>query len=162
METKVVKTAFITLGLICFLFVMIPAAAFSWSQATHAYVADRLGSTMGIDNLNEMWGIVVPDLAIFIFDPAACPEWISDQTHGLSSETFMKVWNAGGTNAEYALAYGFVSHNQPWGADFTAHVSGRTFGQDGGYIITKAGVLLNTLFDPAGCTGYLFMSQNGG
>jgi hypothetical protein len=80
--------------------------------------------------MNEMWGGVAPDLFIFIFDPAVCPDWITDQTHGTSSDTFMKVWNAAGTNAEDALAYGFVSHNEDWGADHIAHESGITFGQD--------------------------------
>jgi len=93
MKKKVTKKAF-TLGLICFLFVMIPAAAFSWSQATHAYISDRLGARVGYDNMNEMWGSVAPDLFIFIFDPAVCPTWITDQTHGTYSETFMKLWNA--------------------------------------------------------------------
>jgi hypothetical protein len=27
-------------GSVCFLFVIIPSAAFSWSQATHAYISD--------------------------------------------------------------------------------------------------------------------------
>jgi hypothetical protein len=72
MERKVTKKAFMALGLICFLFVMLPAAAFSWSQATHAYISDRLGARVGHDNMNEMWGSVGPDLFIFVFDPTLC------------------------------------------------------------------------------------------
>jgi hypothetical protein len=149
MKRKVTKKAFMTLGLICFLLVMIPAAAFSWSQATHAYIADRLGARAGHDNLNEMWGSVAPDLFIFIFDPTLCPGWINDQTQGASSETFMKVWNAASTNFEDALAYGFVSHNEAWGDDHTAHVACLTCGHDDGYIIVKARQLLTTPVDPA-------------
>jgi hypothetical protein len=37
-----------------------------------------------------------------------------------------------------ALAYGFVTHNEVWGADSTAHQNGLTFGQGEGYIIAKA------------------------
>ncbi|MDD2581610.1 MAG: hypothetical protein PHR66_06415 [Desulfuromonadaceae bacterium] len=149
MERKVTKTAFITLGLICFLFVMIPAAAFSWSQATHAYIVDRLGARAGHDNLDEMWGSVAPDFFNYIFDPGLCPGWIADQTQGTYADTFLKVWNSADTNAEHALAYGFVSHNQQWGADHTAHVSCRTCGEDDGYIIVKAKFLLNAPVDPA-------------
>ncbi len=161
METKVNKKAFETLGLIWFLFFMIPATAFSWSQATHAYISQRLGARVGYDNMNEMWGSVAPDMFIFTFDPAVCPTWITDQTHGTYSETFLKVWNASSTNAEDALAFGFVSHNQQWGADHTAHVSGLTFGQEDGYIIANAKVLLKTplkLANPHRTFGKVFAS----
>jgi hypothetical protein len=62
MERKVTKKAFLTLGLIFVLLVMIPSAAFSWNQATHAYISERLGARAGHDNLSEMWGSVWPDL----------------------------------------------------------------------------------------------------
>ncbi|MDA8105874.1 MAG: hypothetical protein M0Z89_02980 [Nitrospiraceae bacterium] len=150
MKRQITKKAFLTLGLICLLFVMIPVTAFSWNQATHAYIADRLNARVGYDNLNEMWGSVAPDLYNFVFDPALCPGWIADQTQGTYSETFMKVWNAAETNSEDALAYGFVSHNQQWGADYTAHISGLRPGYENeGYIITKAKLLLNAPLDPA-------------
>ena len=69
MERKLTQKAFLTLGLIFVLFVMIPSAAFSWNQATHAYISERLGAQMGHDNLSEMWGSVGPDLFNFIFTP---------------------------------------------------------------------------------------------
>lgn len=149
MEWKLTRKPLITVGLICCLFVMIPAAAFPWNQATHAYIADRLGARAGHDNLNEMWGSVAPDFINYVFDPALCPTWISDQTHGTYSETFMKVWNAAGNKFETSLAYGFLSHNQQWGADFTAHISCRTCGRDDGYVIMKARQLLDAPMDPA-------------
>jgi hypothetical protein len=62
----------------------------------------------------------------------------------------MKVWNVASTTSEKALAYGFVSHNEVWGADYTAHISGLTFGQGVGYINAKAMVLLDTPIDPTG------------
>jgi hypothetical protein len=128
---------------------MIPATAYTWNQATHAYISDRLGARAGHDDMSEMWGSVAPDFINYVFDPALCPTWISDQTHGTYSETFMKVWNTAGTKSEGSLAYGFVSHNQQWGADFTAHISCRTCGQADGYVIVKARELLNAPFDPA-------------
>ncbi|RII28596.1 MAG: hypothetical protein CXR31_01575 [Geobacter sp.] len=139
-----------TLGLICFLFVMMPAAAFSWNQATHAYIADRLGASVGIDNLSEMWGSTAPDMYNFVFDEALCPGWIGDQLQGTYAETSLKVWNAAETNSEKALAYGFVSHNDTWGADSVAHHFGLRPGyENDGYIIIKARQLLTTPVDPA-------------
>jgi hypothetical protein len=46
-----------------------------------------------------------------------------------------------------ALAFGFVSHNEVWGADSTAHRDGLTFGQGDGYVIAKASDLAGIL-DP--------------
>ncbi len=159
MERKIAEKVFLSLRLICFISVMVPATAFSWNQATHAYIADRLGARVGHDNMNEMWGSVAPDLFNFVFDPDLCPGCISYQTQGTYSETFLKLWNAAGTNSEDALAYGFVSHNQQWGADFVAHVSGLRPGyENDGYIITKERILLNTPYpaDPQKTFGDVF------
>ena len=144
MERKATKIILMTLGLLYCLSFMMPAAAFSWNQATHAYIADRLSARTGHDNLDVMWGSVMPDFFNYVFDPTLCSGWVSDQTHGTYfSDSFLKAWNAADTNSEHALAYGFVSHDQAWGADFTAHISCRTCGQNDGYIIMKAWQLLN-------------------
>jgi hypothetical protein len=140
MKRKITKKA-LSLGLICLVFAM-PPATFSWNQPTHAYIADRLGARVGRDNLNEMWGSVTPDFFNFVFDPVLCPGWVSDQTHGTYSDTFLKVWNAADTDVEHALAFGFVTHNQAWGADHAAHIACRTCGQNDGYVIVKARQLL--------------------
>jgi len=144
MTRMINRKAFMIFGLICLLLIMIPAAAFSWNQATHAYIADRLGARVSHANLDEMWGSVAPDFFNYVFDPNLCPGWIADQTQGTYSDTFMKVWNAAGTHAEDALAYGFVSHNEQWGADHVAHESSLTLEHDKGYIIAKEELLLNT------------------
>jgi uncharacterized protein YgfB (UPF0149 family) len=46
-----------------------------------------------------------------------------------------------------AFAYGFVSHNDLWGADVTAHHNGLTFGQGQGYVIVKAQAMKPILID---------------
>lgn len=143
MKTPIARIALMTLGAVCIAF-LLPAETYSWNQATHAYIADRLGARVGHDNLNEMWGSAAPDMYNFVFDPALCPGWIADQTQGTYAETFLKVWDAAGTNTEEALAYGFVSHNEQWGADHIAHEACLTCGQPGGYIIVKAKLLLTT------------------
>lgn len=140
----------LSLALICLLFVMIPAPAFSWNQASHAYIAERVGARVGYASLDEMWGSVTPDLYNYVFDRALCPGWISDQTHGTYSDTFLKVWDAADTNFDIALAYGSVSHNQAWGADYVAHISGLRPGYENeGYIIVKANQLLRAPLNPA-------------
>jgi hypothetical protein len=57
----------------------------------------------------------------------------------------MKVRGKARFSIEKALAYGFVSHNDVWGADYTAHHSGITYGIDKGYIIAKAEILKEIL-----------------
>jgi len=150
MKRMLTGKAVITLGVVCVSF-LLPAAAFPWNQATHAYISDRLGARTGNDNLQEMWGSVAPDFFNYIFAPELCPGWVSDQTHGTYTETFLKVWDAAESEKEDALAYGFLSHNQAWGADFVAHISGLRPGyENDGYIIIKAKQLLVTpLDDPA-------------
>jgi hypothetical protein len=157
MKMKVVRKVSIAV-LICVLSAMIPAAAFSWNQATHAYIADRLDASVGHDNLNEMWGSTAPDMFNFVFDPTLCPGWIADQTQGTYSDTFLKVWNAADTHDEEAMAYGFASHNEQWGADHIAHETSLTLGQDEGYIIAKETILLDTPYpaDPQKTFGDVF------
>lgn len=97
-----------------------------------------------------MWGGTAPDFFNYVFDPNSCPGWVADQTHGTTSETFLKLWNAAGTPGEKAFAYGFVSHNQQWGADYVAHTSGLQRGYESdGYIIIKARQLLDAPVDSA-------------
>ena len=133
-----------TFALVACLFGMMPARAFAWNQATHAYIADRLAARAGSDNLSEMWGSVAPDLFNFVFDPGLCVGWIADQTQGADPASAMKIWSFASTSKEKALAYGFISHNDSWGADFVAHHSGLRPGYENeGYIITKAKQLLN-------------------
>ncbi|HJV66451.1 MAG TPA: hypothetical protein VJ550_12000 [Geomonas sp.] len=138
-----------TLVAIAFFSVLTPPVAFSWNQATHAYIADQIGATAGYDNNYEMWGSVAPDLFNFEFDPAVCPGWIADELQGTNGDSALKIWNAATSDREQALAYGFVSHNGAWGDDHTAHVQCLTCGEDDGYILVKAKLLLSTPVDPA-------------
>jgi hypothetical protein len=57
---------------------------------------------------------------------------------------FMDVWKAARCGVEKPLAYGFVSHNEVWGADSTAHISCLTCAheKDGGYAVIRAEELL--------------------
>lgn len=148
MQANRLKKELIMVGIIFLMLFFFSTEALSWGDATHVYISDRLKARFGRANTNEMWGSLGPDIFNFIFDEALCPIWLAEQTHGWTTDSFMKVWNVASTTSEKAVAYGFVSHNELWGADYTAHISGLTFGQGVGYINAKAMVLLDTPIDP--------------
>ena len=110
--------------------------AWAWGSATHTYINDRLNRQgLGQKNLGEMYGGVAPDLFNYLFAP------YQPTLYGQTHDHFLKVWEAaepGRSSVKRALAYGFVSHNDRWGADVTAHHNGLTFGQGQGYVIAKA------------------------
>ncbi len=116
--------------------VLLPSIAFPWGSATHAYIDDKLGEKWGFKNMNEIYGGMAPDIFNYMFDNPAYMSYLSNQTH--NDKEVMKVWEAARFGGGKALAYGFVSHNDVWGADSTAHHSGITYGQNKGYIIAKA------------------------
>jgi len=136
-------------GLILFLFLVVPV--FPWGSATHAYIATRIGRIFPYSNTNEIYGSMVPDLFNYVFSLT------SDQmatarlyTHGIypggpGKEGFMDVWyKASWWGYQKSLAYGFVAHNDCWGADSVAHHSGINVGVGLGYVIFKSNMLLNT------------------
>jgi hypothetical protein len=123
--------------------VLLPSAAFSWGWAVHTYIDDQFNTKWAVKNGNQLYGGLAPDLFNFRYDAPAYREYLFYQTHN----NFMKVWDEAQSIPGKALALGFVSHNESWGVDFTAHRSGITFGQkgtipghpdEGGYVIAKA------------------------
>jgi len=60
--------------------------------------------------------------------------YLYEQTHYITFD----IKNAADEKLKKALAFGYFSHNGVWGADFTAHHSGITYGQGQGYVIAKA------------------------
>jgi hypothetical protein len=113
--------------------------AHAWGSATHCYIDDRLNRTEpGQKNLGEMYGGMAPDLFNYLFAPYQ--PFLYGQTHN----AFLQVWEVAGPgqgSLQRGYAYGFVSHNDLWGADVTAHHHGLTFGQGQGYVIAKAQAL---------------------
>ncbi len=146
---EVMKKIFVSTCLIFLALVLFSSQAFPWGSLTHAYIADHIGKTWGLRNVNEIYGAMVPDLFNYVF--ALNPSdnnYLRGYTHGIPAangnpavESFMDVWySARWWGYEKALAYGFISHNDVWAADFTAHGSACLYpGQ--GYIISRAEVL---------------------
>jgi len=130
---------FVVMGVLCLGLMFSSSEAFSWGFATHAYMDDHLGKKGTRNNLNEIYGGVMPDLFNTLFDYPEYLDFLPDQTH----LKFMKVWKASRGDVEKSLAFGFVSHNDRWGADFTAHHACQTCGQPVGYVYAKANVLLS-------------------
>lgn len=120
--------------------VLLAAPAFPWGSATHAYVDGQIGKRVLFDK-QELYGGMGADTFNFMFGNPAVSGYLYGQTH----TQFMKMWDAARLPAGKALAFGFVSHNDVWGADVTAHHNGLTFGQGQGYVIAKAEILKGML-----------------
>jgi hypothetical protein len=138
MKTNGMKKELMVLGMIFVMLFFLTTEAFAWSAATHAYIEDHLGKKRGFDNGNEIYGGIVPDLFNYLFN---YPEFL-DYLYGQTHEDFIKVWRTARWGLEKSFAYGFVGHNDVWGADFTAHHLCQTCGTGEGYAITKARELL--------------------
>lgn len=132
------------LGLILFLSLVAPA--FPWGSATHAYIATRIGRILPFSNTSEIYGSMVPDLFNYVFNLSQEQMYKARfYTHGIypNQEGFMQVWSkASWWGYQKSLAYGFISHNDCWGADSVAHYSGIYVGVNKGYVIFKSEKLL--------------------
>jgi len=128
------KKAFSVGAIIVFL-LCFTAQAFPWGSATHAYIVDKLKMHVGPAKFNAIYGGMAPDIFNYIFDPSA--QLLAQAMH----VSFLPLWLAADTDAKKQLAYGFVSHNDIWGIDFTAHSAGTRFYKKDGYIIGKAEIL---------------------
>ncbi len=138
MKIKRMKKELMMLGVMFLMLLSLSTDAFSWSAATHAYIEDHLGKKREPYNINEIYGGMVPDVFNYIFEYPAYLGYLHGQTH----DEFLKIWNASRRGVEKSLVYGFVGHNDVWGADFTAHHLCQTCGTGEGYAITKARELL--------------------
>ena len=127
---KVFSVGAIIIFLFCF-----TAQAFPWGSATHAYIIDQLMRKGGPPRL--MYGAMAPDVFNYFFQDLT----LRDQLYAMTHFDFMKLWNASKGPSDRPSAYGFVSHNNVWGADSTAHLKSLTFMPNEGFVITKAKIL---------------------
>lgn len=107
----------------------------AWGPATHTYFGKKLGNKYGVMNWQEMYGALLPDMFNFMFGYPH-QRYLWRQTH----YEFMKVVEKAKFGRRKAFAYGFVSHNEEWGADQTAHISAITNPGEG-YVVTKKKIL---------------------
>ena len=122
---------------------VVPGRAYSWDPATHAYIEEHLYKKRGqLDDevlYNRIYGANTIDMFNNKFESPYLE--FAAYLHDTTQDNFLKVWENAGTKAEKAFAYGFVGHNNTWGMDSTAHISGITSGRGQGYVIAKAQML---------------------
>ncbi len=104
-----------------------PRPAFPWGWATHTYLVTQLGVTAP----DAIYGALLPDLGQ-VMDPA-----VNDYLHDQTTLRFSKLVGKGFAMGLDETAWGFATHNERWGADFTAHDPAT------GYTIRKIPALLS-------------------
>ncbi|MDI6448232.1 hypothetical protein [Anaerobaca lacustris] len=104
---------------------------YGWGSATHAYIAREAAGKPGAVDLHVMYGAVLPDAFNIMFgDPYQSSLWT------LTHYEFMQLVDEAQSEQDKALAFGFASHNEAWGADRTAHIRAMHH-PDSGYVIRK-------------------------
>jgi hypothetical protein len=122
--------------------VLCAASAMAWGSATHAYIDERINNKVPLLKLNQVYGGMATDVFNFMVDPLH-PDyqpWLSTKVH---CPDCSKMWHVSLLPTAKALTYGFISHNQAWGADFYAHNYScpDNFPPTAGYIQEKAEAL---------------------
>jgi hypothetical protein len=121
------------------LFVMVclgtSSPALAWGSATHALIAEQLNQKGPVLTLNQIYGSMGMDVFNYMFG-SPYQAWLGNATHCDP----LPVWNFAIFPTAKAQAFGFVSHNNLWGADFYAHHPGCPDGAGPyeGYIFEKA------------------------
>lgn len=132
------------------LLIAVSTVALAWGPGTHAYVANKLNK--GVDAPDTIFGAVSPDINQVLSTDQNSPFFYA--TH----YDFINVWNATTvvtSPTAKALAFGFVSHNEAWGADYYAHIKSNLYpryvnpnpsyaGQNG-YVWVKAAQLCSLM-----------------
>jgi hypothetical protein len=117
--------------------------AYPWGSATHAFVIDQIMRKAGPPHL--MFGAMAPDVFNYFFDNLT----LRGQLYALTHFDYMRVWEATKGPSDRSSAFGFVSHNNEWGIDSTAHTSALTLADHTrGYVIQKAETLYNSYLAP--------------
>jgi hypothetical protein len=127
------KHLFACLGLL----LLCGGALFPWGSATHLYIDEQLTGKANRLKFNVGYGGMAPDAVNYLFSSPYLED-LYMATHF----QFAHLWAEARNQVEKALAFGFISHNDAWGADHTAHHSGITCGEADGYVVAKAKELL--------------------
>ena len=130
------------LGLLALFCCAVPA--YPWGWAAHTYVIDQTGTKSPSANLQEVYGGMAVDCFNYLTlaDPNLAP--VQNILFHEAHYQPLSLWE-NAAPALKPLAYGFVSHNEAWGEDRTAHVQNLTIGGNEGYVIIKARELAGEL-----------------
>lgn len=110
-----------------------PFNLFAWGSATHVYISKQL---CGSYDLNEIYGSIVPDFFNLNYDSPYYDHIIKITHYNLD-----KIKKESRKNNLYNFALGYISHNEKWGGDLTAHKKARTIKKGKGYVIEKTKIL---------------------
>lgn len=128
----------------------VSSPVYGWGSATHAYIVHRTVGK-GSADMQAIYGSVLADVFnTMVADPYRDPLWV------LTHYDFQKFVDQAQSPNDKALAYGFASHNESWGADKTAHISSVGLAQSG-YVIHKSQELAAVLMPSV----RLFLLANG-
>jgi uncharacterized protein YgfB (UPF0149 family) len=130
-------SSFCIVAVLCAALGLTAAPAGAWGSATHAYLAAHTGRTSLLFERNEIYGATLPDVFNYSFDLP--PETLA-LALSLTHDDPGRMWAAARTPLAKAGAFGYMSHSDAWGADFTAHHDGAWLDGDG-YVVEKARVL---------------------
>jgi hypothetical protein len=130
---KVIKSKVLLAAMACTFFA-IPAQAFN--PATHLYIADNVFPYCG-NKIDLYYGSFAPDLALYVANLEVNWSTAFEDTH----YTYMDLRSDAFGSTQKAFAKGWLTHNEAWGADHWAHIE---YLDKGGYVIEKAGELLNS------------------
>jgi hypothetical protein len=118
----------------------VPADCLAWGAITHAHLANRLGERRDIENLQEMYGSTITDMFNIATDSP-----YSDLMYDCMHYRFERIRPYACTTLLEAAMTGIASHNDAWGADWTAHHRARSLPEPIGYVIYKAEALAPAL-----------------
>lgn len=118
----------------------VPVDCLGWGAITHAYLAHRLGERCGPENLQEIYGATVSDMFNVVFD-SPYSDYMSDCMH----YRFDEIRPYARTPLLEAAMLGIASHNDAWGADYTAHHRSRSLWVPEGYVFYKEGPMASFL-----------------
>ena len=122
------------------------APALAWGPAGHAAIMGGVAQAQGIApsgylGLQAVYGAIAPDLAWQASEPLHTT--LGAATH--DDPGCFEPWDRSGSQSERAFAWGWLSHNQAWGADYYAHLgdpfAGTWPAPGPGYVVERARAL---------------------
>ncbi len=143
MKNRTVQKSFSVCFAVCLMLMILPGSVFSWDLAAHTFMEEHLFKKQDQADVSVMYNRIYGAGAMDMFNNVFTSPYLdfANYLHDPNSENFLKAWTAAVTREEKAFAYGFAGHNNRWGMDSTAHISGITFGRGEGYVIAKAKIL---------------------
>jgi hypothetical protein len=117
-----------------------PCLVYAWGSATHIYIPDEVLPDCG-DRINLYYGSVAPDL--YDRAPTSRRPTAFQDTHYNYIDLRPSAWSPAST----ASSNGWLTHNEAWAADRSAHIQNPLGGK--GYVVGKAEQLTAFFgFDP--------------